>query len=117
MIQNGVQPFDQYQLHLKVVGGVCYALVIHSGVNVPYLEERGYHFERREYRFNFRHVPDSMRDQVFEEFPARRQEGLLPFWKGENCANRAVSSFFQITLQIFFRKLSSDPRFLAWRRR
>ena len=39
MIQNGVQPFDQYQLHLKVVGGVCYALVIRSGVNVPYLEE------------------------------------------------------------------------------
>ena len=64
MIQNGVQPFDQYQLHLKVVGGVCYALVIRSGVNVPYLEEKGYHFERREYRFNFRHVPDSMRDQL-----------------------------------------------------
>ena len=30
MIQSGVQPFDQYQLHLKVVGGVCYALVVRS---------------------------------------------------------------------------------------
>ena len=83
MIQNGVQPFDQYQLHLKVVGGVCYALVIRSGVNVPYLEERGYHFERREYRFNFRHVPDSMRDQLLKSFPQGGKKGCSFLERGE----------------------------------
>ena len=70
-------------LHLKVVGGVCYALVIHSGVNVPYLEERGYHFERREYRFNFRHVPDSMRDQLLKSFPQGGKKGCSFLERGE----------------------------------
>ena len=74
---------DQYQLHLKVVGGVCYALVVHSGVNVPYLEERGYHFERREYRFNFRHVPDSMRDQLLKSFPQGGKKGCSFLERGE----------------------------------
>ena len=104
MIQNGVAMAIPASSEGSGWGVLCVGDSFRSARSLS-REERGYHFERREYGFNFRHVPDSMRDQLLKRVSRKESRRVAPFFgKRENCPNQVVSSFFQIILQIFFKE-------------